>query len=97
MKNFLKKVIAFFKATDKQLHILAAFAIAALLYILIDASQPWWVAMLIGAGISAVVCAVKEILDKQNPDKHSFEWGDIIADAIGLLVFIASTFINIGQ
>ena len=93
----MKKIIAFFKAADKQLHILAAFSIAALVYILIVASQPWWLAMLIGTGISAALSAVKEIWDKQNPDKHSFEWGDVIADAIGIVVFILATFINFGQ
>jgi len=97
MKKIWEKIKAFVTASDKQLHFFAAFFIAALIYILIVASQPWWVAMLIGTGISAIICAVKEIWDKQNPDKHSFEWGDIIADAIGIIVFIAATFINLGQ
>ena len=96
MKKFLEKIKAFFCSTDKQLHFFAAFFIAAVIYILIVASQPWWVAMLIGTGISAIVCVVKEIWDKQNPDKHSFEWLDIVADALGILVFIAATLINIG-
>ena len=96
MKKFLEKIKAFFCSTDKQLHFFAAFFIAAVIYILIVASQPWRRAMLIGTGISAIVCVVKEIWDKQNPDKHSFEWLDIVADALGILVFIAATFINIG-
>ena len=97
MKKIWEKIKAFVTATDKQLHFLAAFFIAAILYILISASQPWWVAMLIGVGISAIASAVKAIYDKQNPDKHSFEWGDVIADALGIIVFIAATFINFGQ
>ena len=97
MKNFFKKIIAFFKSADKILHILASFSIAALIYILIAASQKWYWATIIGAVISAIVCIVKEFYDKQNPKKHSFEWLDIVADAIGLVVFIAATFINLGQ
>ena len=97
MKKIWEKIKAFVTATDKQLHFLAAFFIAAIIYILISASQPWWVAMLIGTGISAAASALKEIYDKQNPDKHSFEWGDVVADALGILVFILSTFINLGQ
>ena len=31
-----------------------------------------------------------------STDKHSFEWLDIAADALGILVFLAATFINIG-
>lgn len=97
MKRIWEKIKAFVTATDKQLHSLAAFSIAALIYILIVASQKWYWAMTIGAVISAIVCIIKEVYDKQNPDKHSFEWGDVIADALGLLVFILATFINIGQ
>ncbi len=96
MKKFWEKLKAFFCSTDKQLHFLAAFFVAALIYILIVASQKWYWATIIGAGISALICIIKEVYDKQNPDKHSFEWLDIVADALGLLVFIAATFINIG-
>lgn len=97
MKRILEKIKAFVTATDKQLHFLAAFSIAALLFILISDSQPWWVAMLIGVGVSAAASALKEIWDKQHPDKHNFEWGDVIADALGIIVFVLATFINIGQ
>lgn len=97
MKRIWEKIKAFVTATDKQLHFLAAFSIAALLFILISASQPWWVAMLIGVGVSAAASALKEIWDKQHPDKHNFEWGDVIADALGIIVFVLATFINIGQ
>lgn len=97
MKKIWEKIKAFVTAADKQLHFLAAFSIAALIYILIAASQKWYWATIIGAVISAIVCIIKEVYDKQNPDKHSFEWGDVIADALGLLVFILATFINIGQ
>lgn len=97
MKRICEKIKAFVTATDKQLHFLAAFSIAALLFILISASQPWWVAMLIGVGVSAAASALKEIWDKQHPDKHNFEWGDVIADALGIIVFVLATFINIGQ
>lgn len=97
MKRIWEKIKAFVTATDKQLHFLAAFSIAALLFILISASQPWWVAMLIGVGVSAAASALKEIWDKQHPDKHNFEWGDVVADALGIIVFVLATFINIGQ
>ena len=97
MQRIWEKIKAFVTATDKQLHFLAAFSISALLYILISASQPWWVAMLIGVGVSAAASALKEIWDKQHPDKHSFEWGDVVADALGIIVFVLATFINIGQ
>ena len=97
MKRIWEKIKAFVTATDKQLHFLAAFFIAAIIYILISASQPWWVAMLIGVGVSAAASALKEIWDKQHPDKHNFEWGDVVADALGIIVFVFATFINIGQ
>lgn len=97
MKRIWEKIKAFVTATDKQLHFLAAFSIAALLFILVSASQPWWVSMLIGVGVSAAASAMKEIWDKQHPDKHNFEWGDVIADTLGIIVFVLATFINIGQ
>ena len=97
MKKIWQKIKAFVTAADKQLHFLAAFSIAAILYILISATQKWFWAMLISAGISAIASAIKEIYDKQNPDKHSFEWGDVVADALGIIVFILATFINLGQ
>lgn len=96
MKKIWDKIVAFFKSTDKQLHMLAGFSVSALLYILISASQPWWVGVLIGAAIASVIVVMKEIYDKQNPDKHTFEVADIIAGELGVLVLILASLVNLG-
>lgn len=95
MKKIWEKIKAFVSAPDKWLHFLAAYTIASVIYILVIHVQPWWVADLIGAGVASLAIAVKEIWDKQNPDKHSFEVGDIIAGALGVLLLILTSLINL--
>ena len=96
MKKIIEQIIAFFKARDKQLHILAGFGIAALIYILVIHVQPWWVAMLFGAVISSAIVVVKEFYDKQNSPEHKFDYADLIAGELGVFILILAGFINLG-
>lgn len=55
----------------------------ALIYIIIEAICPWWVAL-----IATVAAAVgKEIYDRLT-GKGTPEWHDIICDAVGLVAAI---------
>lgn len=95
MKKFWEKVIAFFTATDKQLHMLAGFAIAASFYIILLPILPWWACTIIGSIVATGAIVGKEFYDKAHPDKHSFEVLDIVAGEIGVLVLIIASLFNL--
>lgn len=88
MKEFFKKIMAFFKAADKQLHILAEYAIALTVFVFFAAFHIYWLAW-VGFAVALVVAVVagawKEWRDYKNPDKGTFEIADIVADALGIL------------
>ena len=96
MKKIWNKIVAFFAATDKQLHLLAGFSIAAFFYIILLPVIPWWVGTIIGTLVASGALVGKEFYDKAHPDKHTFEVLDIVAGEIGVLVFILATLFNIG-
>ena len=43
---------------------------------------PLWAGVL----IACVAAVGKEVYDLQNPDKHTADWADLGADALGILV-----------
>lgn len=67
---------------DKLLHAGASFAIELVLAAVLPSWLPWTRAalnvVLIGGG--------KEIYDKQHPDKHTADWLDLVADAVGAIL-----------
>jgi len=95
MKKFWEKVIVLFTATDKQLHMLAGFAIAAFIYIVLLPVLPWWACTIIGSIVATGAIVGKEFYDKAHPDKHSFEVLDIVAGEIGVLVLIIASLFNL--
>lgn len=66
---------------DKMLHIGASFCIELVLAAILPSWLPWTRAalnaILIGGG--------KELYDKQHPDKHTADWADLAADAVGAI------------
>lgn len=73
---------------DKLLHAGVSFLIELVLAAVLPSWLPWMRAalnvVLIGGG--------KEIYDKQHPDKHTADWMDLVADAVGAIlgeIFIA--------
>ena len=67
---------------DKMLHIGASFCIELVLAVVLPSWLPWMRAalnvILIGGG--------KELYDKQHPDKHTADWLDLAADAVGAIL-----------
>lgn len=66
---------------DKMLHIGASFCIELVLAAILPSWLPWTRAALnvifVGGG--------KELYDKQHPDKHTADWADLAADAVGAI------------
>lgn len=94
MKDFFKKIAAFFKAADKQLHILASYAIAltvlvGLLPFIHEWFNGWWCFSL-AIVAAAIAGALKEWYDYKHPNKHDFEWQDIVADVLGIVAAIGA-------
>ena len=88
MKNFIAKIIAFFKASDKQLHILAEYAIALTVFVFFAAFSLNWLGFALGIVIAAAAGALKEWRDYKHPDKGDFEIADIVADCLGILAAV---------
>ena len=88
MKNFISKIIAFFKASDKQLHILAEYAIALTVFVFFAAFSLNWLGFALGIVIAAAAGALKEWYDYKHPDKGDFEMADIVADCLGILAAV---------
>ena len=67
---------------DKLLHAGVSFLIELVLTAVLPSWLPWMRAalnvILIGGG--------KEIYDKQHPDKHTADWLDLAADAVGAIL-----------
>lgn len=88
MKNFISKIIAFFKAADKQLHILAEFAIALTVFVFFASFSLNWLGFALGIIIAAVAGGLKEWHDYKHPEKGDFEIADIVADCFGILAAV---------
>lgn len=94
MKKIWEKIKAFFCAVDKQLHILACYAIALTVFVgllpfIYEGKKVWW-CFVIAIVISAVAGAVKEWYDYKHPKDHDFEVADIVADVLGILAAIGT-------
>ena len=90
MKDFFKKIAAFFKAADKQLHILASYAIALTVFVFFAAFKLDWLGFALAIVFSAAAGALKEWYDYKHPDKHDYEWQDIVADVLGIVAAIGA-------
>jgi hypothetical protein len=85
MENLIAKVNAFLSQfcivckvpCDKQMHFLSGFIIAAVLTPFIGAYSIL---------VVAIIAALKEIYDARHPDKHTADFMDWVATALGGLV-----------
>lgn len=66
---------------DKLYHTLVCFVIVFVTALFL----PLWLSVLIACFASVA----KEVYDLENPDKHSAEWADLIADGVGILLGIS--------
>ena len=86
MKKIWEKIKAFYTSLDKQVHIFIVNSIAMLVFVFFIAFKLNWLGYAL-ANVVAIVCSVgRELLAFKNPQKYSFEWADIIADAHGLVL-----------
>ena len=90
MKNIWEKIKVFFKAADKQLHILACYAIALTVFIFFAAFSLDWLGFALAIAASAVAGALKEWYDYKHPEGHDFEVADIVADVLGIVAAIGA-------
>lgn len=94
MKNIWEKIKAFFCAADKQLRILACYAIAMTVFVgllpfIYEGKKVWW-CFVIAIAASAVAGALKEWYNHKHPKGHDFEVAGIVADALGILLAIGA-------
>ena len=90
MKDFFKKIAAFFKAADKQLHILASYAIALTVFVFFAAFKLDWLGFALAIVVSAGAAALKELYDKKHPETHECDWKDVVADCLGIVAAIGA-------
>lgn len=90
MKNLWERIKAFFKAADKQLHILACYAIALTVFVFFAAFCLDWLGFALGIIFAAAAAAVKEWYDAKHPEGHSYEVADIVADCIGIVAAVGA-------
>lgn len=86
----MRKIIEFFKQGDKQLHILAAFAVTSGSYIFFSRWNPDF-AVFLAFVLGCAVSLGKEAYDMKHPATHDASHADLIADGIGIAVAIALT------
>lgn len=99
MKKIWEIIKAFVTDKTNQLLYLLGFGVAALIYILVAATQKWWVATLIGAGISAIVILIIAFARKQNEEdkeKKKLKASDLVAGWLGTLLLVIASFVNLG-
>ena len=99
MKRIWEIIKAFVTDKTNQLLYLLGFGIAALLYILIVATQKWFWAMIIGAIISSAIIVAIAFYRKQNEkdkEKRKLKASDIVAGELGVLLLILASLINLG-
>lgn len=77
----MDKIIDFFKQWDKLAHCAASCVIMLLFSALSTLWFNYWIALLVGTGVTAVCAFGKELYDKLGNGVAS--WDDIIADGIG--------------
>lgn len=94
MKNIWEKIKAFFKASDKWLHIVCSYAIALTVFVgLLPFIHEWfngWWCFSLAIVAAAIAGALKEWYDYKHPKEHSFEVADIVADVLGIVAAIGA-------
>ena len=90
MKNIWEKIKAFFKASDKWLHIVCSYAIALTVFVFFAAFSLDWLGFALAIVVAAAAGALKEWYDYKHPDKHDFEVADIVADVLGIVAAVGA-------
>lgn len=80
-----EKIKAFFKAADKQFHILACAVIALAVFVLVATSGHYWWGFATAIVAAVIAGAAKEWYDYKHPTMGDFEVADIVADLLGIL------------
>lgn len=72
----MNTILTFLKQSDKQMHALGCYCLTITLLLVLP--------MLWAAPIVLAVGFAKEVYDKRHPDKHTADWLDFVADAVGV-------------
>lgn len=87
MIKLIKKLLDFLvKNSDKILHVFVSMVVMLFITALFSLITTFGYAALIGAAVTMTCGIGKEIYDKHNSSGHSAEWGDILADFIGVVL-----------
>lgn len=77
----MDKIINFFKQWDKLVHCAVSCVVMLFFTALSTLWFNYWIALLIGTGVTAVCAFAKELADKLGDGVAS--WDDILADSVG--------------
>lgn len=76
IKNWINKI----RSNDKLLHLLVNLTIVIVFGLLSG--------IVIGVGLAVIASLSKEVYDEYRPNGSGWDWNDIVADIIGILIGI---------
>lgn len=79
IKNWINNIISFIKDNDKLKHVLVNFAIVLVVGVF---------NLKVGVALAIVASISKELYDKYRPNGSGWNWKDLIADLIGIVIGI---------
>lgn len=79
IKNWINNIISFIKTNDKVKHVLVNFAIVLIVGLF---------NIKVGVALAIVASISKELYDKFRPNGTGWDWKDIVADLIGIVIGI---------
>ena len=89
MKDFFKKIAAFFTAPKKLSHIfiINSVALCAFVFFLYFGRIRW--GYFVAIAIAVIGAIGYEVITYKKKEKSSFEWSDLAADICGVILFNA--------
>lgn len=83
----MEKIIEFLvKNIDKVLHAFVSMVVMLFVTALLSLLLNFWLSSALGAVLTMSVGIGKEIYDEEHREYHSAEWGDLLADFIGIIL-----------
>lgn len=79
IKNWINNIISFIKDNDKLKHVLVNFAIVLVVGVF---------NLKVGVALAIVASISKELYDKYRPNGSGWDWKDLVADLIGIVIGI---------
>lgn len=79
IKNWINNIISLIKGNDKLKHVIINFAIVLVVGVF---------NLKVGVALAIVASISKELYDKYRPNGSGWDWKDLVADLIGIVIGI---------